>query len=369
MERRAWVEIDIDRIKRNIEKMKEYTGRKFMACVKADCYGMGMREISGKIEKNVDFFGVATTSEAVSLRDCGIKKPVLVLGPVLPGDIETLVSRDIRITLFSEELLKTAASAARKTGKKAIVHIKIDTGLGRIGINPERAWKFISIAAGKEEIETEGIFTHFATAGWKNKEYAGRQLTQFKEVLDTVSSCRIPVKHMANSPAILNIPEAYRSFDMIRIGLLMLGVYPEKHFYKRLPLECAVKGFCRVNFIKTVPKETFISYGITFKTEKAATKIATVGIGYADGLKRRLSNKFHFSWKGRKARILGNICMDQTIADITGKNIRTGDILQVFGDNFEIEDMAGIVQTIPQEILCGFGSARMQKIYLNGGRK
>lgn len=369
MEKRAWIEIDLNKIERNVERIKNYTGRKFMACVKADCYGMGMCEVSRKIEKKTDFFGVATACEALTLKNCGIKKPVLVLGPVLPGDVETLVANDIRITLFDEELLKTVTAAARKRGKKAIVHIKIDTGLGRIGINPKTAGNFIRKVAERKEIDTEGIFTHFATAGWRDKAYAKIQMGKFNEALNAASSCNIPVKHMANSSAILNLPEAHKNFDMTRIGLLTLGVYPEKHFYKKLPLECAVKGFCRANYIKTVPKGTYISYGITYKTERASTKIATTGIGYADGLRRLLSNRFHFSWKGRKAGIVGNICMDQTIADITGKNILTGDTLQVFGDGFEIEKMAAIVKTVPQEILCGFGSARMQKIYLNGGEK
>ncbi|MBN1445805.1 MAG: alanine racemase [Candidatus Omnitrophica bacterium] len=369
MEKRAWVEVDLKKIERNVEKMKDYTGRKFMACVKADCYGMGMCEVSRRIEKRVDFFGVATTSEAVTLRDCGIKKPVLVLGPVLSGDVETLVARNVRITLFDGELLKAVSSAARKTCKKAIVHIKIDTGLGRIGVNPESAGDFVLKAAGEKEIEIEGIFTHFATAGWEDKAYAKMQISRFNETLSAVSSCNIPVKHIANSSAILNLPETYRNFDMIRIGLLMFGVYPEKEFYAKLPLECAAKGFCRVNYIKTVPKGTHLSYGITYKTSRASTKIATTGIGYADGLKRRLSNKFYFSRNGCKIRIVGNICMDQALADVTGHNIKTGDTLQVFGDNFEIENMADIVKTVPQEILCGFGSARMAKVYLNGKRK
>jgi len=167
---------------------------------------------------------------------------------------------------------------------------------------------------------------------------------------------------MANSPGILNIPDSYRNFDMVRIGLLLFGVYPEKRFYKKLPLTCAIKGFCRVHYIKSVPKGTYLSYGLTYRTAKNST-IATAGIGYADGLRRGLSNNFHFLLKDQKVKIVGKICMDQTLVDVTGKDVKIGDILQVFGNNFEIEEMAEKLKTIPQEVLCGFGSERMEKKY------
>jgi len=363
MEDRAWIEVDTEKIAQNIQKIKQFTGKKFMACVKGDCYGMGMCKISVKIERYVDYFGVATTSEAIKLREAGIKKPVLVMGPVLPGDVETLIMNDIHITLFNEELLKAISDTFRKKGKKAGVHIKIDTGLGRIGVLPEKAEEFIKKVSEEKGIRIDGIFSHFATAGWKDKEYAKQQLKRFNDVLHTVSYLNIPLKHMANSPGILNIPDSYRNFDMVRIGLLLFGVYPEKRFYKKLPLTSAIKGFCRVHYIKSVPKGTYLSYGITYRTNKNST-IATAGIGYADGLRRGLSNNFHFLWKGRKVKLVGNICMDQTLVDVTGKDVKTGDILQVFGDRFEIEEMAEKLKTIPQEVLCGFGSERMEKRYL-----
>jgi len=363
MEDRAWIEVDTEKIIQNIQKIKQYTGKKFMACVKADCYGMGMCKISAKIERYVDYFGVATTSEAIKLREAGIKKPVLVMGPVLPGDVETLIMNDIHITLFNEELLKTISDAFQKRGKKAGVHIKIDTGLGRIGVLPEKAEEFIKKVSEEKGIRIDGIFSHFATAGWKDKEYAKQQLKRFDDVLNAVSYIHIPIRHMANSPGILNIPDSYRNFDMVRIGLLLFGVYPEKRFYKKLPLTSAIKGFCRVHYIKSVPKGTYLSYGKTYRTAKRST-IATAGIGYADGLRRGLSNRFHFLWKGSKVKLVGNICMDQTLVDVTGRDVKTGDILQVFGDRFEIEEMAEKLKTVPQEVLCGFGSERMEKRYL-----
>jgi len=365
MEKRAWIEIDISRIIKNIGLIKEYTGKKFMACVKGNCYGMGMSKISREIEKCVDYFGVATTSEAIELREAGIKKPVLVMGPILPEDVETLIMNNICITLFNEETLKAIENTVKKRKKTASVHIKIDTGLGRIGTIPEKTAGFIEKVAGINGIKIEGIFSHFATAGWKDRAYATEQLRKFNDVLDSVKQFNIPLKHMANSPGILNIPESYKNFDMIRIGLLLFGVYPEKYFYRKLPLERAVRGFCKVFYVKDVPEGTFLSYGLTYKTARKS-RIATAGIGYADGLRRGLSNNFNFLWKGQKVKLVGNICMDQTLIDVTGKNVKTGDTLQVFGDNFEIEEMAEKLKTVPQEILCGFGSERMEKIYKNG---
>jgi alanine racemase len=363
MEKRAWIEVNVNKIRGNIEKIKGHTKRRFMACVKGDCYGMGINRISAGIEKTVDCFGVATASEAITLRDAGIRKPIMILGPVLPGDVETLVMNDITITLFNNELLSALSEVIRKRNKKAVVHIKVDTGLGRIGVRPAETQEFIEKVSKNKGIEIEGIFTHFATAESKDKTYAKKQLSSFNEVIKNLADFNIPIKHIANSPAMLNLPDSYKNFDMIRIGLLLFGVYPKEHLRRKLVLEPAVKGFCRIIYTKTVPKGTHISYGITYTTTETA-KIATTGIGYADGLERMLSNNFHFRYKGKRIKVVGNICMDQTLVDVTGKNVKTGDALQVFGDNFEIEEMARICKTIPQEILCGFGSPRMEKVYI-----
>lgn len=364
MEKRAWIEVDIKKIIKNIEIIKNHTGRKFMACVKGNCYGMGMHQISKGIEGYIDSFGVATTSEAIELREGGIKKPVLVMGPVLPGDVETLIMKNVHITLFSEEILKAIEKVVGKRNIAASVHIKVDTGLGRIGLTPDKIPAFIEKVISIKGVKIDGIFSHFATASWRDKSYAKEQLRKFNSTLKSIEKVHIPLKHIANSPAILNLPESYKNFDMVRIGLLLFGIYTEKYLSKKLSLERPLKGFCRILYVKNVPPGTFLSYGLTHKTKKNS-QIATAGIGYADGLRRGLSNNLHFLWKGQKVKLVGNICMDQTLVDVTGKNVREGDILQVFGENFEIEDMAEKLKTVPQEILCGFGSERMEKIYKN----
>jgi len=366
MEMRTWIEIDIEKIRKNILKVKQITGRKFLASVKCDLYGMGIKEVAKNIDDIVDFYGVACLDEAIELINLGIKKPVLIMGNVLPEDIEECILNDIRITLCNEENLEKIIKVCKKHQKNAIVHIKLDTGMGRIGLRGEKIIPFIEKCLSFKCIKIEGIFSHFATAEWKDKTYACKQLNEFKEKINIIENLiKIPIKHIANSGAILNLPESYKDFDMVRIGLLILGVYPAKYLTKKIEFDCAIKCFTRVLFVKTVEKNTPLSYGLSYTT-KRKTDIATCGIGYGDGLRRYLSNKFYLKWKGKKMKIIGNICMDQTLINITGNYVKIGDIIEVFGDNYEIETMAEIGNTVPQEILCGFGSKRVKKIYKNG---
>lgn len=365
MEKRAWVEIVLNKIYRNVIKIKKFTRKKFMACVKANCYGMGVEPISRKIESIVDYFGIATVGEGIELREAGIKKPILILGTIFPGDVEEAVKNNLSITLCNKEILRKTSDVVRKTGLRVNVHINVDTGMGRVGIKPEETVDFVEEVSRQKGIFIEGIFSHFATAGRKDKEYAIAQLEKFKAVLEKIKGkIDIPLKHIANSGAVLNLPQTYQEFDLVRVGLLILGVYPEKYLGKKLLLECALKGYTRVLFVKEVPAGTSLSYGISFTT-KRKTKVATLGIGYADGLRRALSNNFCLRFKKEKIKIIGNICMDQSLLDVTGKNVKIGDAIKIFGDNFEIEDMAKIAQTVPQEILCGFGNIRMKKVYKN----
>ncbi len=364
MRNRTWIEVDIGKIKRNIEKIKKITEKKLLASVKCDFYGMGMKEVSREIDKIVDFYGVATFEEAMELKEMNVKKPVLIMGSILPDHVRDCVENNIRITLCNEEVLNEIVRVNGKYQKEAIVHIKVDTGMGRIGLREKEVFPFIENVLKHKSIKIEGIFSHFATAEWKDKTYAEHQLKLFKNIIEKIEGKnKIPIKHMANSGGILNIPESYKNFDMVRIGILLLGVYPAKYLAGKIMFERALRCFTKVNFIKEVGKGTPLSYGLTFTTKKK-TKVATLGIGYGDGLRRFLSNKFYLKWKNYKLKIIGNICMDQTLVDVTNKDIKVGDVIEVFGDNFEIETMAEIGKTVPQEILCGFGSKRVEKIYI-----
>ncbi|MCM8771913.1 MAG: alanine racemase [Candidatus Omnitrophica bacterium] len=365
MKGRTWIEVDIKKIKENIKKVKFITKKKFLASVKCDLYGIGVKEIAREIDDTVDFYGVATIEEAVELKKIGVKKPILIMGNILPSQVEDAILNDIRITLCNEEVLNEIIEVSKKYQKEAIVHIKLDTGMGRIGLKEGMVLPFLRKVIEFKNIKIEGIFSHFATAEWKNREYADYQLSIFSRILKKIEEEKIyiPLKHIANSAAVLNIPESYKNFDMVRIGLLLLGVYPSIYLSKKIKFECAIKGFTRVFFIKEVEKNTPLSYGLSFIT-KRKMKVATLGIGYGDGLRRFLSNNFYLKWKGEKIKIIGNICMDQTLVDVTGKNVKIGDIIEIFGSDFEIEKMAEIGKTVPQEILCGFGSKRVEKIYI-----
>jgi len=364
MKNRTWIEVDIRKIRRNIEKIKKFTGKKILASVKCNLYGMGVKEVAKEIDDIVDFYGVACLNEAIELKSLNVKKPILIMGSIYPDEVEECVLNDIRITLCNEEVLNEIMRVCNKYKKKAIVHIKVDTGMGRIGLREKDFLPFIEKVYNFRGIEIEGIFSHFANAESKDKTYSYYQLNLFNRFLKSIEDkIKIPLKHIANSAGILNIPESYKNFDMVRIGLLLLGVYPSKYLSKKIRFECAISCFTRISFIKEVEKGIPLSYGLTFTT-KRKTKVATCGIGYGDGLRRALSNKYYLKWKNEKVKIIGNICMDQTLLDVTGKNVKIGDVIKVFGDDYGIESMAEIVKTCPQEILCGFGSKRVEKIYI-----
>ncbi|MCM8818460.1 MAG: alanine racemase [Candidatus Omnitrophica bacterium] len=366
MRDRTWIEVNISKIKNNIKKLKRITGKKILASVKCDFYGMGLKEVVKEIDDLVDFYGVACLDEGIELKSFNVKKPILIMGSILPSQVKECIVNEIRITLCNKEVLSEICKYSNKYQKNAIVHIKIDTGMGRIGLRENEFFSFFEKLLRYKFIKIEGIFSHFATAEWKNKEYAKYQLNIFKSIIEKLENknIKIPLKHIANSGAVLNLPESYdKNFDMVRIGLLLLGVYPARYLAKKIKFSCALKGFTRVFYIKEVKKGTPLSYGLSFTT-KRKTKVATVGVGYGDGLRRLLSNKFYLQWKNEKVKIIGNICMDQTLLDITNKDVKLGDVIKIFGENLEIEKMAEICKTVPQEILCGFGSERVEKIYI-----
>lgn len=361
---RAWIEINLAAIRENIRRMRSFTERRFMAVVKADTYGMGATVISREIEGLVDCFGVANLSEAVSLRNAGIRKPVMVLGALLPSDMKEAVANRVTITLCNRDQMRELARVTRRTGLPATVHVKVDTGMGRVGLLPGEVRAYIEDLAREKNILLEGIFTHFATADRKDTSYALLQMRRFRDVLAAIP-VRPELRHIANSPAILNLPGSYRDYDMVRIGLLMLGVYPDRRFYRRLPLACAVSGYARIVSVKDVPEGTLLSYGVSYRTRRR-TRVGIVGIGYADGLMRALSNRWRVRTGDRGLPVLGNVCMDQVLVDLTGTGIRLGDTVQVFGGSrFDIETMASLADTVPQEILCGFGRLRGPKLYQN----
>jgi len=363
VERRAWLEISLKTCLDNLKKIKRYTGRRVMACVKASCYGLGLQPLAGVLAEAADWFGVATVAEALKLRETGVAKPILVLGPVLPAEVEPALKKGITLTLFTRPMLKEISKKALRLGKPATVHVKVDTGMGRIGVRPDKTADFLTQVSQTAGVHLQGLFTHLATAESADKSYARYQLQQFHQVLKTPVASSIALKHVANSAGVLNLPEAWRPFDLVRVGLLLYGVYPEERLRHVLPLQCALAGYARIVFVKTVPAGSRLSYGATYTAERRS-RIATLGLGYADGLRRGLSNRFHLTVQGRPVPIVGAICMDQTLINVTGVPAKCGDVV-CFLKRGHVEEMARVLQTAPQEILCGLAAPRLEKVYRN----
>ena len=320
---RIWAEVDLDAIRENAEHMVEGTGSgtKLIAVVKMDGYGHGAVPIAHELEdmRRVYGFAVATVEEALILRGSGIRKPILVLGYAFPDTYEKLAREDIRPTVFREDMLPQLSEAAAACGRPFRIHIKVDTGMNRIGIRPDdTGLAFVKKCMETPGLEIEGIFTHFARADEADKTAAKAQLSSF------LAFCRraqeelgLPslMRHCANSAGILEMPEA--SLDAVRAGIILYGLWPSDEMRRdTVPLRPALSLYSRIIFIKTVKAGEQISYGGTF-TAKEDMRVATVPAGYGDGYPRSLSGKGYVLIAGKRAPILGRICMDQFMVDVT----------------------------------------------------
>ena len=300
------------------KKISENT--KIIAVVKADGYGHGAYEIAKELESSDRLFGfaVATAEEALSLKKQGIEKPLLILGYTFAEDYEELVKNRIRPTVYSCEIAENYAKAAQKTGTKAILHIKIDTGMSRIGYQvTEEAADEIAEIAKLKDIELEGIFTHFAKADEKDKSYTYRQIQSFRKMTDMLKErgIEIPLKHCSNSAGIVEIPEA--NMDLVRAGIILYGLWPSCETDRNsISLKPVMELKSKIVHIKTLEPGRSISYGGTYQLNEPK-KIATIPAGYADGYPRSLSQTGYVLIHGKKAPVLGRICMDQFMVDIT----------------------------------------------------
>ncbi len=365
--RPTWAEIDLSAIEYNYKRVRKLAGKdvNVMVVVKANAYGHGIVEVSAVLEKlGVNYLGVATTDEAVRLREHGIKTPILVLGSVLPDEIEVLIENDITLTLCSEDLL---AAVRKETvgARKAKVHIKIDTGMGRIGVWHEEALNFVKNLAQEKNIIIEGIYTHFSSAG-RDDFFTNYQIDAFEKLLVNLEGfdIRIPLRHAANSIATVDLKRSH--LNLVRPGLIIYGMYPKHTFPKLVKLKPALSLKTRIAYIKETPPGRSISYGRTYVTQKH-TKIATLPIGYADGYPRNLSNKAEVLVRGRRARIVGKVTMDQMMIDIGHiRGCRVGDEVTLIGkqgrDEIRPEKLARLAETIAYEFVCGI-SNRVPRVY------
>lgn len=372
---RAWAEIDLDALKFNIDSIKKNIDKKtkIIAVIKTDGYGHGAGHIAQILEKEEQVWGyaVATAEEAFALRDDEIQKPILILGYTFPYSYETMIERDIRSTVFTLEVAEELSDIAVKTGKKCRVHIKIDTGMTRIGIHPdEEGLALIRQISELPGLEIEGIFTHFARADEADRTKAYHQMTIFKDYADRIESglgIKIPMKHCSNSAGIAQMPEA--NMDAVRAGIILYGLWPsdEVRADGRIQLKPMLALKSRVVYVKMVPQGQEISYGGTYTTTRD-TRVATICIGYGDGYPRSLSNVGYVLIKGQRVPILGRVCMDQFMIDVTEVDapVRVGDKVTLIGKDQDacitMEELGALSGRFNYELACDIGK-RIPRIY------
>lgn len=381
-EKRAWAEISLDAIEHNIQAIRRHVGEqtRILGVVKADAYGHGYLEVAKTLlDSGADFLAVACLDEAVQLRLCGIAAPILILGHTANEYSSELVGRDIIPTCFNVELAQCVSRSAVKQNKTAKIHIKLDTGMSRVGfrytedeaINQQTIETILEIAE-LPNIEVEGIFTHFAVADDDDDDYTMLQFRRFKEACCRLQErgLAIPIRHCCNSAALMRFPEMH--MDMVRPGIIQYGLTPSDFVDKGiLDLWPAMQLKARIVHLKEVEKGVTVSYGRKYKTP-ATTKIATIPIGYADGFSRLLSGQAEVIVKDQLCKIIGNICMDQCMIDVTDvNNISVGDDVILFGKGehveIPVESLAEKMGTINYEILCVIGK-RIPRVYFKNGR-
>lgn len=373
---RGYAQVDLDAVISNAISIKEHIApeTKLIAVVKTDGYGHGSIPLAKALEK-LEFmygFAVATEEEALELTEAGIRLPVIILGYTFPYAYEALALQGIEAAVFRYDTLREMSAAAKRTGKSIRVHIKVDTGMGRIGILPEdTGMAFIKTAMETEGIEIAGIFTHFARADEKDKTSAYGQLRLFREFTEQAKrrlGLKSVLEHCANSAAAMEMPEA--NMDAVRAGIILYGLRPSRETdMDKIPLKPALSFFSTVIYVKDMPAGCPVSYGGTYVTNKR-TRVATVPVGYGDGYPRSLSNKGHVLIKGRKAPILGKVCMDQLMVDVTEiPGVTEGERVTLIGRDGTEEITAELLGEMSgkfnYELLCGLGK-RIPRLYIGG---
>lgn len=361
------IEINISNLKSNIEVIKGYIGPyvKLLAVVKADAYGHGIKLISKYLD-NVDGFGVANVEEAIKLREVGILKPILIMGDIFPSDIKEIIHYNIIPSISNMEIARLISKEGTKKEKKVPIHIKVDTGMGRFGFLPEELIKSMDEILKLSNLDLEGIFSHFSTAG-VDKDYVDLQFRRFIELISILERRRVffSIRHIANSPASLIHP--YTTMDMVRIGLAMYGINPTK---SKLPISLSpvMSLKSQILTLREVPRDWSISYDRTFITSRD-TRIGIIPIGYGDGIPFQLSNNGYVLVRGKRAPIIGRICMDYTIIDLTDiPEANIGDEVVIIGKQGEemisVSEIAEWCKVIPYTIITNLKGRLRREIKL-----
>lgn len=368
---RCYAEISLEAIGHNIREVKKRLpeGVKLLGVVKANAYGHGAVPVASYLENQVDYFATATIEEAVELRENGISAPILILGYVSPSQYGDLVEYDITQTIDSYAQAVALEKEAARQNRKAKAHLAVDTGMTRIGFQvTEHDADEAAKIADLPHIELEGMFTHFSCADQEDKTYCSMQMEKYDKMTALLAErgVTIPLRHICNSAGIMEFDD--HRFEMVRSGIITYGIYPSEEVKKeRLDLIPALSWKSHVIHVKEVGPGIGVSYGATYVTEKPMTRIATVSAGYADGYPRALSNQGCVLIHGKKAPIIGRICMDQMMVDVTDiPDVQVEDVVTLVGtdgdETITIEEIANPAARFDYEMLCDI-SSRVTRVY------
>lgn len=370
---RVACEVDIESIRQNYREIRSIVPdhTEIMAIVKADAYGHGANCISKILQsEGVNRFAVAIVSEGAELRECGINSPILVLGYTPKTDIQELIENDLTQTVFCYDMAKMLSDEAGKLGKTVNIHIKVDTGMGRIGfLSSPQSIEEIKMISDLPNLNMEGIFTHFSTADEEDRSYTYKQWHIFEGFLNELREVGIefPIIHAANSAAIMC--HAYADLNVVRPGIILYGHAPSEYLDgKVLNLQPAMSLKSQIVHVKELPEDHYVGYGKTYRTPQK-TKVATIPVGYADGYSRKLSNIGRVLVRGEYAPIIGRICMDQFMIDVSHiPNVAVEDEVVLFGKQgdkeIKVEEIAKLTDTISYEVISMIGK-RVPRYYIN----
>jgi len=364
------VEVNLDRLSGNLGAIRrQVQPSKVMAILKANAYGHGLVEVARHMEAaGIDYLGVAVLEEGILLREQGIRAPILVLGGILGNQVPHFLSHDLTLTASSLEKLDQIEQAAAYLGLRARVHLKIDTGMERIGVHYYSAESLLEASLKCPHVVVEGIFSHFANADAPDLAHAWLQLERFQEVLRFYEehSLPVPMRHMANSAAVLRMPESY--LDMVRPGILLYGVYPDAGLPRTVPVQPALTWKSQVVYFKVVKPDHPVGYGSTWQSDHMV-RVVTVPVGYGDGYFRGMSDKAQVLIRGRRYPVVGRIAMDQMMVNIEWESAYNGDEVILIGksgeESIRCADLAAWAGTIPYEILTNINT-RVPRIYTRG---
>ena len=368
----TYVKIDLDAIEANIDAIRARAGVDVMAVIKADAYGHGAIQVARLLQDKCSFFGVSSVLEAMELRRAGLYNPILILGHTPVSAFPALIQAEIRPTIFHYEDALALSRAAQDADKTAVFHLAVDTGMSRIGFQAtEEDADICAKIATLPGLQAEGLFSHFATADCADLSRAKRQAEKFDAFYEMLKArgVQIPIRHMDNSAGLMNFENHY---EMVRSGIVTYGMYPSDEVDpQRLALRPALQWLSRVTHVKTLEPGREISYGGTFVTTRP-TRVATVPVGYADGYRRSLSGKFHVLIRGKQAPILGRVCMDQLMVDVTDiPDVALNDRVVLVGksgsEQITMEQISAAADSFNSEFVCGI-SRRVPRVYSRAGK-